>query len=110
MLVLCIIVLTIKLGLGAAGAKSDVVKEKIRQGATVIDVRTPAEYKLGHYRGATNIPIQEMQNHLPQLVDKKKAVVVYCASGIRSARAAKILTAAGYRDVTNAGGLSNLEP
>ena len=41
--------------------------------------------------------------------DKKKAIVVYCASGMRSAKAVTILTAAGFTDVTNAGSLRNLE-
>ena len=35
-------------------------------------------------------------------------VVVYCASGARSAQAASILKAAGFTDVTNAGGLANM--
>lgn len=43
-----------------------------------------------------------------RLSSKKQAIVVYCASGMRSARAAAILTAAGYTNVTNAGGLKNL--
>ena len=108
--VLGVIVLVAKFCLGASGANSAAVNEKIRQGATVIDVRTPAEYKSGHYKGATNIPLQELPNRLAEAGDKKKAIVVYCASGMRSAKAAEILAAAGFADVTNAGGLSNLEP
>lgn len=36
-------------------------------------------------------------------------VFFVCASGMRSAQAAKMLTAAGFSDVTNAGGLGNLK-
>lgn len=106
--VLGIVVFVAKVGLGG-GASMVVVKEKIRQGAKVIDVRTASEYEAGHYKGAVNIPVQELSNRLAEAGDKKQAIVVYCASGMRSAQAAKILTAAGYTDVTNAGGLSNLE-
>lgn len=83
---------------------------KIKQGATVVDVRTPQEYATGHYEGATNIPLQDLQGRLTELGDKQKAIVVYCASGMRSAQAAKVLAAAGFTDVTNAGGLGNLKP
>jgi phage shock protein E len=51
-----------------------------------------------------------LQDRLAEIGDKNKAVVIYCASGMRSAKAARILTAAGFTDVTNAGGLSNLKP
>jgi phage shock protein E len=108
--VLAAFVLLAKVSLGASGVDSAAAKEKIKQGAKVIDVRTPAEYESGHYQGSTNIPLQELQNRLAEAGDKKKAIVVYCASGNRSAKAAKILTAAGFTDVTNAGGLKNLKP
>ncbi len=85
------------------------MKITIEQGSTVVDVRTPAEYAGGHYAGATNIPLQELPGRLSELGDKTKSVVVYCASGIRSAHAARMLAAAGFTDVTNAGGLSALK-
>ena len=97
------------LSLRAAGADTALAKEKINKGALVIDVRTPAEYASGHYTGATNVPLAELKARLLEIGDKQKPIVVYCASGIRSAKAAKILAAAGFLDVTNAGGLSNLD-
>ena len=102
--------LLVKFFAGVPGATSVDVKEKIRQGSVTIDVRTPSEYQSGHYTGAKNIPLQELQDRLAEIGDKNKAVVIYCASGMRSAKAAKILAAAGFTDVTNAGGLSNLKP
>jgi phage shock protein E len=108
--VLVVVVLLAGFSFGAPGIDTPAAKEKIKQGAKVIDVRTPAEYDSGHYQGATNIPLQELQSRLADVGDKKKAIVVYCASGTRSAKAAKILTAAGFADVTNAGGLNDLKP
>ncbi len=96
--------------LASAGRKGDMAKEKIKQGATIVDVRTPAEYAAGHFEGATNIPVHELQGRLGELGDKRKPIVVYCASGMRSASAAQILAAAGFTDVVNAGALGNLKP
>ena len=108
--VVCVVVVVLiaRVGLGASGVNKAAVQEKIEQGATVLDVRTAGEYESGHYKGAKNIPVQDLQDRLTELGEKKKAIVVYCASGMRSAQAAKILTAAGFTDVTNAGGLRNL--
>lgn len=91
------------------GADTAIAKQKIEQGALVIDVRTPEEYASGHFKGATNIPLADLPARIPEIGDKQKPIVVYCASGLRSARASRILVKAGFRDVTNAGGLSNLE-
>ncbi len=92
-----------------SGLKGAVVREKIKMGAMAIDVRTPAEYQSGHYKGAKNIPLQELQSRLHELGDKNRAIVVYCASGMRSAQALTILTKAGFTDVMNAGTMRNLE-
>ena len=98
----------VRRSLGVSGVDTATAKERIKRGATVIDVRTPAEYASGHYESARNIPLQELQHRLAEVGDKQKALVVYCTSGRRSAQADKILTAAGFTDVTNAGGLTNL--
>ncbi|MEI7437985.1 MAG: rhodanese-like domain-containing protein [bacterium] len=94
---------------GGSGVNGAAVKEKIKKGAMVIDVRTPAEYASGHFRGAKNIPLQDLQGRLNELGNKSDAVVVYCASGMRSSQAVKILSSSGFTEVLNAGGLSNLQ-
>ncbi len=84
------------------------LKDKILSGATIVDVRTEEEFSEGHYRNALNIPVDQMHARLTEFGDKNKPVVVYCASGSRSAYAAGILKSAGYRDVVNAGGLEDM--
>jgi phage shock protein E len=86
---------------------SDVVREKIKAGATVLDVRTPAEYQSGAYPGALNIPVQELDRRLGE-IHKDRPIVVYCASGMRSASAERLLRARGFADVVNGGGLSQM--
>lgn len=84
-----------------------VVAEKLAAGATIVDVRSPAEFRGGAYRGAINVPLQELSAKLGR-IPKNRPVVVYCASGSRSAMAARALKKAGYADVSNAGGLHHL--
>ncbi len=84
-----------------------VVAQKLEQGATVVDVRSEAEFRGGAYRGAINVPLADLSGRLHR-IPKGRPVVVYCASGSRSAMAARILRKAGFTDVSNAGGLRHL--
>ncbi len=95
--------------LGSSKGNVMLAKEKIKLGALVLDVRTKREFQGGHYEGAINIPVQELESRLGELTDKRRARVVYCASGMRSAQAVKILTKAGFSEVIDAGGLGNLQ-
>jgi phage shock protein E len=91
----------------ARRAPPQVVAEKIKAGATIVDVRSEAEYRGGSYRGAINVPVQVLSSRLDR-IPKNRPVVVFCASGARSAAAVRILQKAGYADVSNAGGLHHL--
>lgn len=81
---------------------------KIRAGAVVIDVRSPDEFAEGAYPGARNIPVNALPQRWSEVGPKGSPVVVYCASGGRSAVAQQILKAQGFSDVTNAGGLEDM--
>ena len=80
--------------------------ELVNEGAVIIDVRTPAEYKGGHIKGALNIPLQSLQSNLAK-IPKNKTIITCCASGMRSGSAKSILKSAGY-DVHNGGGWTTL--
>ena len=84
------------------------ILSKIQAGAAVIDVRSPDEFADGAYPGAINIPVNSLPNRTAEVGPKDKPVVVYCASGGRSAVAQQILKATGFTDVTNAGGLEDM--
>ncbi len=75
--------------------------------ATVIDVRTPAEYADGHLSGAVNIDVQDDVGFLNGVrnLERDGSYIVYCRSGNRSAVATKRLQDMGFTDVTDAGGL-----
>jgi len=75
-----------------------------QEGATLLDVRTPEEYAVRHAEGAVNIPVGDLAGRLGE-VARDNPVVVYCQSGSRSARAARMLRDSGH-DVHDLGSLS----
>jgi phage shock protein E len=93
--------------LGGRRAAPQVVRQKISAGAKVVDVRSREEFRSGAYPGAINIPLQELTRRLGE-VPKETPVIVYCASGVRSASAVRVLKQAGYADALNAGGLRHM--
>ncbi len=58
----------------------------------IIDVRTPAEYKDGHLKGAVNINlISETFKEDVAKLDSSKIYLIYCRSGYRSSLAVSIM-------------------
>ena len=80
----------------------------IKDGAQLVDVRTPAEFLNGHIDRAVNLPLQKADALISSL-RKDKAVIVYCASGNRSQQARKLLESNGFREVYDAGGYLSLK-
>ena len=88
------------------GPKVD-LKELVKQGAVIVDVRTPAEFQGGHIKGSINIPLQSLDSNLGKL-KKDKTIITCCASGMRSASAKGILKSKGL-DAHNGGGWHSLQ-
>jgi rhodanese-related sulfurtransferase len=89
------------------GPKID-YRELVKNGAQIIDVRTPGEFKGGHIKGAVNIPLQNISSQMNR-IRKDKPVITCCASGMRSSSAKSILKSNGYSDVYNGGGWVSLD-
>ena len=86
--------------------EKDIGLEEVMQlqneGAIVIDVRSPQEFREGHIDGAISIPEYDIKKEIEKIVlDKNKNIVVYCSSGGRSKKAQKILNKLGYQNVYN---------
>lgn len=88
-------------------ASPDEARQLLGQGATLLDVRTPQEFAAGHVEGAVNIPVQVLAARKGEL-EGAKGVVVYCRSGMRSAKAARMLRGAGIEPVLDVGSMSRL--
>ncbi len=80
----------------------------LMQGGVIIDVRTRAEYRVGHIKGSINIPLNNLPNHYSS-IKRDKPIITCCASGVRSQQAKKILSANGFKQVYNGGGWVNLQ-
>lgn len=83
--------------------------ELIKQGATILDVRSKSEYAGGHIKGSVNISVDTLKSNLGKLKDKNKPIITCCASGMRSASAKSFLKSNGYTQVYNGGGWSSLQ-
>ncbi len=68
----------------------------------MLDVRNPEETKAGIARGAKNIPLAELQNHLQEL-PRDRTIVTYCNRGGRAAKAKHLLEANGFKAVNGGG-------
>jgi sulfur-carrier protein adenylyltransferase/sulfurtransferase len=77
------------------------VNELIHEGATVVDVRETEEYAAGHLPGAKHVPRSYLESRIEGVVpDRSTQVILYCASGNRSAYGARTLAGElGYEHV-----------
>lgn len=78
------------------------IQALIQNGAKIVDVRTPAEYKDGHIKGSINLPLQTLGSQMNKL-KKDEVIITCCRSGSRSGMARRQLQAAGFTQVYNGG-------
>lgn len=77
-------------------------KQQLKEGKfdAVIDVRTDAEWNMGHYPLAIHIPVKDISIALPQRVpDKKSNILIYCNTSTRARIAAEKAQQMGYSNV-----------
>ena len=72
-------------------------------GVFLLDVREPQEHQICSIPGSVLIPLGELPNRISELGGHED-VVVHCKSGVRSAKAVKILSDAGFKKVRNLSG------
>ena len=94
----------------AALPPTEVARELARPGVVLLDVRTPAEFALGHLPNARNLNFRadDFARQVAQL-DSAKSYVLYCASGNRSGQAARLMREQGFPNVVNGGGYDDLK-
>ena len=91
---------------GAGGAAGPSRHAPGTAAPVVIDVRSPQEYASGALEGAVSVPLVALEARIRDLVpDRATPIVLYCASGGRSAMACALLARLGYQAVSDAGGL-----
>ena len=83
------------------------MKQLVKNGAILVDVRSPEEFRSASLPGSINIPYQDIYLNAPQVLpDKAKPIIVYCATGKRSWQAKNRLDSMGYTSVHFLGGVS----
>jgi len=83
-------------------------EELLAQGAIIVDVRTPDEYRNGHGKESRNIPLASLASKTASLKKQRKPIITCCASGMRSGKAAKMLRQAGL-EAHNGGAWQTVE-
>ena len=77
-------------------------------GVSIVDVREPFEFEMGHIEGAKNIPLSTIPGRMEEFKSLAKPMILYCMSGNRSGQAVQYLEAQGCTNLHNGGGISSL--
>ena len=85
-------------------------KERLSSNKNIVllDVRTPEEYREIHIPHSISLPLNELKTGIEKVAgDKNTEIIVYCLSGMRAAQACRQLSARGYTNVSNMGGIES---
>lgn len=91
--------------LGFGGNK---IKEALKKGAVVIDVRTANEFDNGKVPGSINIPVDRIAANIQRIRGMNCPVIFCCSSGARSSKATSIAMQHGIKGVYNGGNWMNV--
>lgn len=80
----------------------------VKEGAVILDVRTPQEFEVEHIKGAVNISLGTIRERYVEL-DSSKTYITVCSHGLRSVKAESILKEKGFKHVYNGGAWSDLQ-
>jgi len=83
-------------------------RQRVSEGALLLDVRDKEEFEAGHAQGAVNISRGTLEQRIGELVsDKQTPIVCHCGGGNRAALAVETLQKMGYTAVVSIeGGLA----
>jgi rhodanese-related sulfurtransferase len=93
-------------GQGPVRIDAQEAHQLVADGAVLLDVRSPQEFASQHLADAVNIPVGQLKGKLDEVRQFARPVVVYCASGMRSRKAKRILENAEIQDIHDLGPLS----
>lgn len=83
------------------------LSQLIKDGATIIDVRSKGEFATGHVKGSINIPLEQIATSIDKLKSYNH-IITCCRSGNRSGMAMRTLKSKGLKNVTNGGSWQNV--
>ena len=84
------------------------IRQAVRDGAVIVDLRTAYEYDQGHIPRSLNIPLEKLRGNIDRLRDLGKPVILCCAGGEHCFEGASVLRDAGLSRVINGGDWQSL--
>lgn len=102
-IVVVLVVMNVMSNRGISQVSAEAAKEmSTDSGTTIIDVRTPEEYRSGHLKNAKLMPVSEITGRISEIVSlKDRPILVYCHAGNRSASASQVLRRNGFTRISN---------
>lgn len=74
----------------------------------LLDVRSENEYNAAHIKHSINLRLGDVISEAENVINDKNAkIFVYCLSGVRSKKAAKLLDIKGYTKIFDMGGIND---
>ena len=87
-------------GTGKYSVSPDQAVRLMNQGAVVVDIRKPEDYKAGHLAGAKNMPLADLDGQIESLKRYRgKPLITYCDRGLSTTRAIAKFRAAEFEHV-----------
>ena len=112
LMILSLMILSLATGCGGGVEPKHITQDEAQKiiasnpNAIILDVRDQEEYEKKHISNALLIPIDDLrEGNFSKLPDKDATILVYCWTGRRAEKAAKILADKGYKDVSHFGGM-----
>ena len=94
--------------LSILGLGNGKLKEALRQGAIVIDIRTAAEFDRGKVRDSINIPVDRININLKRIVQMKRPIIICSSSDSENETVIDVLKANGVKEIYNGGNWTKL--
>ena len=89
--------------LSILGLGNGKLKEALRRGAIIIDIRTAAEFDHGKVPDSINIPVDRININLKRIVQMKRPIIICSNSDSENERVIDVLKANGVTEIYNGG-------
>jgi phage shock protein E len=89
--------------LSIIGLGNNKIKEALRRGAIIIDVRTASEFDQGKVRGSINIPTDRIDINLRRIAHMHRPIIICSDSDSENERVISFLKANGVKEIYNGG-------